>query len=153
MVISLSHMTWEVSKINRLVRLSIYEFVPMYCLACTISYKSYKYCQAQGPTPGPTQGRVKVKVKAWSWSGHGQVMVRSCQNLTLTLAPTPTQKSTKKWDLTELYTKIGFYSLPPPPPIPSLNECLVNFVTLCDTLKCFLWGHHDSFEMFKILQH
>ena len=45
-----------------------------------------------------------------------------------TLSPTPTQK----WDLS--YTlKLVFTTHHSPPP-PSLNECLVNFVTLCDTL-------------------
>ena len=79
----------------------------------------YYYCQAQGPTPGPT--KVKVKVMVGTWSGHGQV--RSGQTLT------PNSNSNVG---PELYTKIGF-----PPPLtttPSLNECLVNFVTLCDTL-------------------
>ena len=78
-------------------------------------------CQAQGPTLGPTQGRVKVKVR--TWSGHGQDMVRSG----LTLTPTPTQK----WDLSYTLKLVSTHHSPPPP---SLNECLVNFVTLCDTL-------------------
>ena len=62
-------------------------------------------CQAQGPTPGPTQGQ-----------GQGQVRLDSNSNSNSNVGP-------------ELYTKIGFH-----PPPPSLNECLVNFVTLCDTL-------------------
>ena len=76
---------------------------------------------------GPTKGRVKVKVKVRTWSGHGQVMVRA--GLTENLTPT------QKWDLS--YTlKLVFttHPLTHSPPPPSLNECLVNFVTLCDTL-------------------
>ena len=81
-------------------------------------------CQAQGPTLGPTQGRVKVKVKVRTWSGHGQVRSNSNSNSNSKVGP-------------ELYTKIGFHHSPALThhhTTPSLNECLVNFVTLCDTL-------------------
>ena len=75
---------------------------------------------------GQGQGQGQDMVR--SWSGHGQV--RSNSNSNSKVGP-------------ELYTKIGFHHniadctyqhsrLHTPPP--SLNECLVNFVTLCDTL-------------------
>ena len=83
------------------------------------SYLIIRNCQAQGPTLGPTQGRVKVKVR--TWSGHGQVSYNSNSNSNSKVGP-------------ELYTKIGFHHHHHHPPTPSLNECLVNFVTLCDTL-------------------
>ena len=69
--------------------------------------------------------KVKVKVKVRTWSGHGQA--RSGQTLTPTL--------TQMWDLSytlKLVSTTTHHHHSPPPP--SLNECLVNFVTLCDTL-------------------
>ena len=93
------------------------------------------FCQAQGPTLSPTQGQGqghgKVKVMVRSWSGHGQDMVRSGQvrsGLTQTLTPT------QKWDLSYTLKLVSTHSPPTHSPPPSLNECLVNFVTLCDTL-------------------
>ena len=70
------------------------------------------------PLQVPLKVKVKVKVKVRTWSIHGQVRSDSNFNSNSNVGP-------------ELYTKIGFHHHSPPP---SLNECLVNFVTLCDTL-------------------
>ena len=74
-------------------------------------------CQAQGPTQGPTQGQGQGQGQDMVWSWSGQVRSDSNSNSNSNVGP-------------ELYTKIGFH----PPTTPSLNECLVNFVTLCDSL-------------------
>ena len=76
------------------------------------------------PLQVPLKVKVKFKVKVRTWSGHGHVRSNSNSNSNSNVGP-------------ELYTKIGFHHSPthhPPPTTPSLNECLVNIVTLCDTL-------------------
>ena len=87
-------------------------------VSVSVSSVSVYSCQAQGPTQGPTQGQGQDMV--WSWSGQ----VRSGQTLTPTL--------TQMWDLSYTLKLVSTTTHHPPPP--SLNECLVNFVTLCDTL-------------------
>ena len=80
-------------------------------------FHSFKNCQAQGPTPGPDQGLCQGQGQNMvrSWSGQERSgQVRSGQTLT----PTPTPK----WELSYVYTKIGFHHHPPT--TPSLNECL-----------------------------
>merc|ERR1712079_543428 len=71
----------------------------------------------------PLQVPLKVKVKVRTWSGHGQV--RSGQTLTPTL--------TQMWDLSYTLKLVSTHHHHHHPPA-SLNECLVIFLTLCDTL-------------------
>ena len=80
-------------------------------------------CQAQGPTQGPIQGQGQGQGQDQDLVRSGHIRSDSNSNSNSNVGP-------------ELYTKIGFHSplTTTHHPPPSLNERLVNFVTLCDTL-------------------